>query len=107
MRASRLLTSGSEMLRERWSVVLAFLKFFTAKYAKTAKIILCVSSAFFTIMTLSLVQRPNDINYEYRTDISGNNMIEDTYSVVCKLETQLIIKPRIIIQEESRGKVNE
>ena len=50
---------------------------------------------------LSLVQRSNDINYEYRTDIVHNNMIEDTYSVVCKLETQLIIKPRIIIQKES------
>ena len=50
---------------------------------------------------LSLVQGLNDINHEYRTDISGNNMIEDTYSVVWKLETQLIIKPRIIIQEES------
>ncbi len=56
---------------------------------------------------LSLVQRPNDINYEYRTDIVHNNMIEDTYSVVWKLETQLIIKPRIIIQEESGEKINE
>ena len=56
---------------------------------------------------LSLFQRPNDINHGYRTDISGNNMAEDTYSVVWKLETQLIIKPKIIIQEESRGKVNE
>lgn len=56
---------------------------------------------------LSLVQRPNDINYEYRTDISGNNMAEDTYSVVWKLETQLIIKPKIIIQEESGEKINE
>ena len=56
---------------------------------------------------LSLVQRPNDINYEYRTDIVHNNMIEDTYSVVWKPEIQLIIKPRIILQEESRGKINE
>lgn len=56
---------------------------------------------------LSLVQRPNDINYEYRTYISGTNMTEDTYSVVWKLETQLIIKPRIIIQEESGEKINE
>ena len=36
-----------------------------------------------------------------------NNIIEDTYSVVWKLETQLIIKPRIIIQEESGKKINE
>jgi len=56
---------------------------------------------------LSLVQRPNDINYEYRTDIVHNNMIEDTYSVVWKPEIQLIIKPKIIIQEESGGKINE
>ena len=56
---------------------------------------------------LSLVQGPNDINHEYRTDISGNNMTEDTYSVVWKLETQLIIKPRIILQEKSGEKVNE
>lgn len=56
---------------------------------------------------LSLVQRPNDINHEYRTDIVHNNMIEDTYSVVWKLETQLIIKPGIIIQEESGEKINE
>ena len=60
-----------------------------------------------TISILSLVQRPNDINYEYRTYIVHNNMIEDTYSVVWKLETQLIIKPRIIIQEESGEKINE
>ena len=60
-----------------------------------------------TISILSLVQRPNNINHEYRTDISGNNMIEDTYSVVWKLETQLIIKPRIILQEESGEKINE
>ena len=60
-----------------------------------------------TISILSLVQRPNDINYEYRIDIVHNNMIEDTYSVVWKLETQLIIKPRIIIQEESGEKINE
>ena len=58
---------------------MAFLKFFTTKYAKTAKIILCVSSA----------------------------LIEDTYSVVWKLEIQLIIKPRIIIQDESGEKINE
>ena len=36
-----------------------------------------------------------------------NNMIEDTYSVVWKPEIQLIIKPRIIIQEESGEKINE
>ena len=36
-----------------------------------------------------------------------NNMIEDTYSVVWKLEIQLIIKPRIIIQDESGEKINE
>jgi len=56
---------------------------------------------------LSFFQRPNDINYEYRIDIVHNNMIEDTYSVVWKLETQLIIKPRIILQEESGEKINE
>lgn len=59
------------------------------------------------ILILSLVQRPNDINYEYRTDIVHNIKIEDTYSVVWKLETQLIIKPKIIIQEESGEKINE
>ena len=56
---------------------------------------------------LSLVQRPNDINYEYRTNIVHNNMTEDTYSVVWKLETQLIIQPIIIFQEESGEKINE
>ena len=34
-------------------------------------------------------------------------MTEDTYSVVWKLETQLIIKPKIILQEESVEKTNE
>ena len=34
-------------------------------------------------------------------------MTEDTYSVVWKLETQLIIKPKIILQEELVEKTNE
>ena len=50
-----------------------------------------------------LFTAPNHLD----TDISGNNIIEDTYSVVWKLETQLVIKPRIIIQEESGEKINE
>ena len=36
-----------------------------------------------------------------------NNMTEDTYSVVWKFETELIIKPKIILQEESVEKTNE
>jgi len=39
--------------------------------------------------------------------ISANNMTEDTYSIVWKLETQLIIKPRVVIQEYSGEKINE
>jgi len=74
MRASRHLTSGSEMLRGEWSVVVVFLKFFTAKDAKTTKDkFVCKFDILKIISILSLVQGPNDINHKYRTDISENN----------------------------------
>ena len=74
MRASRHLTSGSEMLREEWSVVVVFLKFFTAKDAKTTKDKFVFKFDILKIISiLSLVQGPNDINHKYRTDISENN----------------------------------
>ena len=56
-----------------------------------------------TLDPYHLFTAPNPLD----TDTSGNNMIEDTYSIVWKLETQLIIKPRIIIQEESGKKITE
>jgi len=34
-------------------------------------------------------------------------MTEDTYSIVWKLETQLIIKPKIILENETEGIINE